>query len=321
MRKIAILLMLIFVTLIVGCGKSKKESEGEKTESQQKRLEIVTTTGMIADIVKNIGDDFVDVTALMGPGVDPHLYKASEDDIKRMTNADVIFYNGLHLEGAMAELLERMSGSVRTLAVSSKIDTSLLIRSEQFEGSFDPHIWFDVRLWMSAVQYVRDILMEMDPDHSEVYYFNTEGYSIDLSDLHDYVYKTARSIPPPQRVLITAHNAFSYFGRAYGFEVRGLQGISTATEEGTAGVQNLAQFIAERKIAAIFAETSVPSRSIEAVKAAAVAKGFDVKIGETLYSDAMGSIGTPVGTYVGMIRHNIDTMADALMGGRSPQMP
>jgi manganese/zinc/iron transport system substrate-binding protein len=251
----------------------------------------------------------------MGPGVDPHLYKASEGDVIRLQEADVIFYNGLHLEAQMGDVLERLNGfGIKTVAVTDQIDRSLLESPLQFQGNYDPHVWFDVTLWMKAVEQVRDTLIEIDPESSSQYEANAEAFLMELEDLHQYVLDQANTIPAEQRILITAHDAFNYFGRAYGFDVRGLQGISTEAQAGTADVQALADFIVENQIPAVFVESSVPQRNVEAVQAAVQAQGFDVKIGGSLYSDAMGSEGTPEGTYVGMVRHNIDTIVSALTG-------
>jgi manganese/zinc/iron transport system substrate-binding protein len=277
-------------------------------------LVIVTTTGMIGDLAEHLGGDYVKVTSLMGPGVDPHLYKASEGDVGRMSGADLILYNGLHLEGAMAEVLERLASRIPTVAVASGIDDSLLLTPPEFKGNHDPHIWFDVSLWMHAADRVASALVEHDPAHAESYLESLSEYHKKLTRLHDYVLEVAATIPPEARVLVTAHDAFNYFGRAYGFEVKGLQGISTATEAGTADVQALAEFIAQSKLPAMFVESSVPPRSIQAVQEAVRARGFQVQIGGELYSDAMGEEGTAEGTYIGMISHNIETIAAALKG-------
>jgi manganese/zinc/iron transport system substrate-binding protein len=270
---------------------------------------------MIADIVKVVGGEHVEVTGLMGPGVDPHLYKASEGDVTSLQNADVIFYNGLHLEAQMGGVLERMGDfGITTVAVTDKIDRTSLNAPPEFEGNYDPHVWFDVTLWMKAVEQVEETLVEVDPANRSDYEANAEAYLTELESLHQYVLDQASTVPAEQRILITAHDAFNYFGRAYGFEVRGLQGISTESQAGTADVQALANFIVEKQIPAIFVESSVPQRTIEAVQAAVQAQGFDVKIGGSLFSDAMGSEGTPEGTYVGMVRHNIDTIVSALTG-------
>ncbi|HET9589784.1 MAG TPA: zinc ABC transporter substrate-binding protein [Anaerolineales bacterium] len=311
MKRIAVAVLLITV-LLSACAGGSDAPDGPISD---RKLNIVTTTGMIADIVKNVGGDRVQVTGLMGPGVDPHLYKASEGDVQLLQEADVIFYNGLHLEAQMGGVLERLNDfGIRTVAVTDKVDRSLLQAPPEFQGSYDPHIWFDVTLWMSAAEQVRETLIEVDPDSSSTYEANAEAYLNELEELHQYVLDQANTIPAEQRILITAHDAFNYFGRAYGFEVRGLQGISTEAQAGTADVQALANFIVERQVPAIFVESSVPQRNIEAVQAAVQAQGFDVSIGGSLFSDAMGSEGTPEGTYVGMVRHNIDTIVDALAG-------
>jgi manganese/zinc/iron transport system substrate-binding protein len=231
-----------------------------------------------------------------------------------MAEADIIFYNGLHLEAKMADVLEQMDGRVRTVAVTNRIERDVLLAPPEFEGNYDPHVWFDVTLWMAAAEQVRDALVELDPDSTQLYQDNAAAYLADLADLDSYVREQAGRVPEQQRVLITAHDAFNYFGRAYGFEVRGLQGISTAAEAGTADVQGLAAFIIERQIPAVFVESSVPSRYIEAVQAAVNAQGEDISIGGELFSDAMGSTGTAEGTYNGMVRHNIDTIVGALLG-------
>lgn len=282
--------------------------------SGKEKHRVVTTVGMITDIVKNVGGDRVDVIGLMGPGVDPHLYKPTAKDLQRLGSADIIFYNGLHLEAKMGDVLGKISGNTKVVAVSESIDKKLLLSPEEFNGQYDPHLWFDVTLWMMAVEKVRDTLIEFNPESREIYQNNAKQYLKELTELHKYVASQSERIPSQQRVLVTAHDAFNYFGKAYGFDVRGLQGISTVSEAGIADVQELAAFIAERKIPAIFVESSVPSRSLEAVKAAVKSKGFEVQIGGELFSDAMGSADTPEGTYIGMVRHNTDTIVKALSG-------
>ena len=309
---------LVFVMILFTACDQQSDKANEKASSStgissQKPIRVVTTIGMITDIVQNVGGDRVNATGLMGPGIDPHLYKASEGDVTRLAGADLIFYNGLHLEGKMAGVLERLQDQVKTVAVTHDIDRAVLLAPPEFEGAYDPHLWFDVTLWMKAVERVRDTLIEVDKGSAELYRANTKNYLAKLEELHNYVIQQAERISPDQRVLVTAHDAFNYFGRAYGFEVRGLQGISTATEAGTADVQALVQFIVERRIPAMFVETSVPRRSIEAVQAAVKAKGFSVEIGGQLFSDAMGPSGTPEGTYIGMVRHNIDTIVASLL--------
>lgn len=310
MQRINTVLGLCLIALLltgIGCD-GKKPPDAATTG----KFTVVTTIGMITDIVRNVGGAHVEVIGLMGPGVDPHLYKATAGDVARLTSAKLIFYNGLHLESKMGEILAKMTGNTKTVAVTDDVDKALLLTPPEFEGQHDPHVWFDVTLWMKAVEKVRDTLTESDPGHQADYQANAERYLAELAELHRYVKTQAEKVPSEHRVLVTAHDAFNYFGKAYGFEVRGLQGISTTTEAGIADIQELATFIAERRIPAIFVESSVSSRSIEAVKAAVHSKGFNIKIGGQLFSDAMGSDGTPEGTYIGMVRHNIDTIVAAL---------
>lgn len=278
-------------------------------------LKVTTTTGMIADIARNVGGEHVEVTALMGPGVDPHLYKASEGDVRLLQNANIIFYNGLNLEAQTGKVLEKMNEfGIKTVAVTNAIDRSLLRAHPTYPDNYDPHVWFDVTLWMKAAEQVKASLIEIDPQNTSTYETNAASYLNELTELHQYVLTQAKLIPPQKRIIITAHDAFNYFGRAYGFEVRGLQGISTEAQAGTADVLELVSFILENQIPAIFVESSVPRRNVEAVQAAAQAKGFDLQIGGSLFSDAMGSAGTPEGTYIGMVKHNINTIVTALRG-------
>jgi manganese/zinc/iron transport system substrate-binding protein len=280
---------------------------------EEGRLSVVTTIGMIRDVVENVGGEHVRVVGLMGPGVDPHLYKASEGDVRRLFRADVVFYGGLHLEARMGEVLEEMGGRTRVRAVTDSIPRDILLAPPEFAGAYDPHVWFDVRLWAMTVDVIARALAEADPAHAAEFRANAERYRAQLAELDGYVRAQALRVPADRRVLITAHDAFNYFGRAYGFQVRGLQGISTASEAGTADVQALAEFIATRRIPAIFVESSIPRRTIEAVQEAVRARGYDVRIGGSLFSDAMGNPGTPEGTYLGMVRHNIDTIVGALL--------
>jgi manganese/zinc/iron transport system substrate-binding protein len=306
-----LLIFLIgFSFLLSACSQAPARSADLAT----RQVYITTTTGMIRDIAANVGGERVRVTGLMGPGVDPHLYKASESDVQALQDADVIFYNGLHLEAGMSFVLERMADRRKVVAVTAAIDPSRLYDSPDYPGSFDPHVWFDVSLWMNAVETVRDTLIEVDPASRQVYQQNAEAYLSELQALDAYVRQQVERIPPENRVLVTAHDAFNYFGQAYSFEVRGLQGISTESEPSTADIQQLADFITGRQIPAVFIESSVPRRNIEALQAAVRSRGWDVQIGGELFSDGMGSSGTPEGTYVGMVRHNIDTLVGALAG-------
>ena len=277
-----------------------------------RKVKGVATIGMIGDVARNIGGDNVDVETLMGPGIDPHVYKASEGDVISIGESDVVFYNGLHLEAAMADVLAQTT-RVRTVALGEYVDESKLLTPPEFEGQYDPHVWFDVLMWIEVAEGIVEALADVNPENAEVYERNAAAYISDLRALHRYVADKAELVPPEKRVLITAHDAFNYFGNQYGFEVKGLQGISTATEAGSGDVQELADFIAERRIPAIFVESSVPRRTVEAVQAAVESRGFNVEIGGELFSDAMGDEGTEEGTYIGMVKHNIDTIVGALV--------
>ncbi len=278
------------------------------------RLRIVTTTNIVGDLVASIGGGRVDVLALMGPGIDPHLFKASARDVTRMASADVIMYSGLHLEGKMTDVFEEMrERGIPAIALADlAVPDTLRRESALFPGNYDPHVWFDVALWrMVAVRAAME-LGRLDPDGAAFYDAQAAAYVPRLDSLEAHVRQQTRRVPQEWRVLVTSHDAFGYFGRAYGFEVRGLQGISTAAEAGTADVQDLALLVAERRIPAMFVESSVSPRGIEAVREAVRARGFDVAIGGMLYGDALADSGSPAGTYVGMVRHNIATIVDGL---------
>jgi len=286
------------------------------TDQGVHRTRVVTTIGMITDVVARVGGDRVLVEGLMGPGVDPHLYKASAGDVRRLAEAELVFFNGLHLEAAMGEVLEEMDRWRPTRAVTDSIPRSALRAPPEFKGNYDPHVWFDVRLWQRTIAVVVATLSEHDPAYAGEYRARGAAYSAELAALDAWVRQRVSVLPPERRVLVTAHDAFNYFGLAYGFEVKGLQGISTASEAGTADVQRLAEEIAARRIPAIFVETSISPRTVEALQAAVRSRGFDVQIGGSLFSDAMGDGGTPEGTYIGMVRHNVNTIVNALRGGR-----
>lgn len=311
-------ILLLALLLVPGCGKPQSAGTVASVppDLSGRKIRVVATIGMIAEMVKQVGGERVEVEGLMGPGVDPHLYKASEGDVIRMASADIVVYNGLHLEGKMAGVFERMGNRIRTVAVTDGIDREKLLRPPEFKGAYDPHVWFDVTLWMNAVKTLEKALTAMDPAHGDVYRANGTKYLKSLELLDRYVRREALLVPPRKRVLITAHDAFNYFGRAYGFQVRGLQGISTVAEAGAADIQALARLIVENEIPAVFVESSVSPRYIEALQEAVEARGFRVKIGGSLFSDAMGDPGTPEGTYIGMVRHNVDVIVPALAGAR-----
>jgi manganese/zinc/iron transport system substrate-binding protein len=268
---------------------------------------------MVADLAKRVGGERVAVEALMGPGIDPHLFKASEGDLRRLEAADVILYNGLHLEAKMADVLAEIGkAGRRTRAVAEAIPRHRLLRVS--ETQVDPHVWFDVELWKHALHAVTQTLVEADPAHASRYEANAGAYARELDALDAWVVRQIARVPRERRVLVTAHDAFGYFGARYGFEVRGLQGISTVAEAGARDIAALADFIVERRIPVIFVETSVSPRTIQAVQAAVGARGFEVAIGESLFSDAMGDPGTPEGTYPGMVRHNVRAIVSGLLG-------
>jgi manganese/zinc/iron transport system substrate-binding protein len=287
-------------------------SSGADESADDGRLRAVATIGMIADIVGEIGGSRITVAGLMGPGVDPHLYKASAGDVRTLAGADVIFYNGLHLEAAMATVLEQMNDRKPTFAVTDGIDRQLLHRSIAFQNNYDPHVWFDVTMWSSAVDQVEAGLIQLDPTGETEFRANAAALRDTLEALDAWVRERLEQVSPELRVLITAHDAFEYFGKQYGFEVIGLQGISTASEAGTGDVRRMVDAIIDKRIPAIFVETSIPRRTIEAVQEAVRSRGFEVEIGGSLFSDAMGNPGTPEGRYPGMVRHNVNTIVAAL---------
>lgn len=297
---------LIAQVLLNGCRQQRDARDPEE------KIRIVATTGMIGDAVARIAGEHAEVVTLMGPGVDPHLYKATHGDLERLTRADVIFYNGLHLEGKMGEVFEKLGRLKPVVAVSENIPEEMLRKVPGFQGAYDPHIWFDVKLWQHAVSGISEFLQEYDSAHREEYGQRSDAYLRQLDSLHRSVATYVEEIPETQRVLITAHDAFGYFGDAYKVEVRGLQGISTLSEFGLRDVTDLVNFIIERKVKAIFVETSVSKKSIEAVMEGCRKKGWNVRIGGNLFSDAMGNAGTPEGNYIGMVNANVRTIVESL---------
>ncbi|MBO6605486.1 metal ABC transporter solute-binding protein, Zn/Mn family [Psychroserpens sp.] len=294
---------LLFILVVFNCK--------NETSNDNQKLNVVTTTTMITDLVKNIGGDHINVQGLMGSGVDPHLYKASEGDVSKLVNADVIFYNGLHLEGKLVEVFEKMKNKT-PIALGEMLDKSTLIGSDYFASNYDPHVWFNIDYFRAFATNVSEVLAKQDPSNAEHFEANTTVYLKELDALEEEINTTIQSLPVEKRILVTAHDAFNYFGKAYEFEVVGLQGLSTATEAGVQDVQKLSAFIIEKDIKAIFVESSVPKRTIEALQAAVKSKGHDVTIGGTLYSDALGTTGTDEGTYIGMFKYNVNTIVNAL---------
>ncbi|RZT00285.1 metal ABC transporter solute-binding protein, Zn/Mn family [Aquimarina brevivitae] len=297
---------LLFLSALLFSCNSNQKTENEK-------LQVVATTTMIADLLHNLGGDSIELQGLMGAGVDPHLYKASEGDVSKLLNADLIFYNGLHLEGKLVDVFEKMeSQGIKTIAVGESIEKSELIGSDYFASNYDPHIWFSVSNWKKVTEFTTKKLIEHDPKNKSLYQKNSETYIKKLDQLQQSLIAKIETLPKEKRILVTAHDAFSYFGKAYGFQVVGLQGLSTATEAGVKDVQKLATFIIEQEVKAIFVESSVPKRTIEALEEAVKSKNHSVTIGGTLYSDALGNPDTNEGNYLGMFAYNVDTIINAL---------
>ena len=319
MKKPILVGTIVIVAILIGISAifvqnndDAKINHIESPDNYSEKIAITTTTNVITDLVENIGGDHVSVTGLMGPGVDPHLYRPSASDVKSLQNADIIFYNGLDLEGKMGDIFVKIGREgTSVLAVSENIPPeSLLILDAN--GNFDPHIWWDVELWTEAAKVVATGLKEYDPKNSEKYDNNLLEYLNQLDTLNSNNLNKINSIPSEQRVLVTAHDAFQYFGHAYGFEELAIQGWSTDSEAGIREIQNLADEISKRKIKALFVETSISPATIEALKAAVQDKGHDIVIGGELFSDAIGEKGTAEGTYIGAFTHNIDTIVKAL---------
>jgi manganese/zinc/iron transport system substrate-binding protein len=279
--------------------------------ASQKKLTIVATTSIIADAIRRIVGDHIAVHGLMGPGVDPHLYRARESDVHKLAAADLIIYNGLHLEGKMGQVLEGMQRFTETVAVASCLDTTIL-RAADFADLYDPHIWFDVALWIVVVRFIQQSVIALDPINADAYKKNGDDYIRELEQLHAYVHKRVNELNCSKRILITAHDAFGYFGAAYDFEVVGLQGLSTDCDISTKDIKDLADYIVENAVPTIFVESSIPQRSIAAVQNAVRARGWSVQMGPELYSDALGDDSTLASSYVGMITYNIDAIVDSL---------
>ena len=302
-----VLFLLTFLPFVLaGCGEAGSQARREGP------LRIVATTSVIADTARRIAGEHAKIEALMGPGVDPHLYKASESDVRRLGEADLILYNGLHLEGKMGDILTKMARSRPVIAVTEEIPQTELREPPEMAGQYDPHVWFDVSLWARTLQPIVRELSALDPEHAAAYQANADAFGKELNELDAWVKERILTISPEQRVLITAHDAFGYFGRRYGMEVVGLQGISTLSEAGLKDVDRVVEIVTDRGIQAIFVESSVPRRSIEAVQAAVQSEGRQVKIGGQLFSDSLGAAGSPAGTYAGMVRTNVDTIVSAL---------
>lgn len=305
-------LVVTLAGLAVGCDATSNTS---RSDSEDSRLRVVCTTAQVADLVSHVGGSHVVVETLMGDGVDPHLYKATPGDLRRLNQAEIIFYNGLHLEGRLADVLERLAEKKPVFAVTHQIevdDPSRLRATPEFPGNYDPHVWFDVALWSQCAPYVSTCLAEVDPTHATDYDQHAAEYQRELSTLDEACRTAIATIPAEQRVLVTAHDAFGYFGDAYDIEVHGLQGISTVDEADLQSINALVDLLVTRGVKAIFVESSVPPKNIESLRQGCAARGHEVVVGGELYSDAMGPDGTPEGTYVGMVDYNVRTIVEAL---------
>ncbi len=308
-------LLIIISVNFAGCGSENpgKPFQPEADESYR----IVCTVGMITDVVRNVAGDLAEVEGLIAEGVDPHLYKPTRGDVVKLQAADVVFYNGLLLEGKMAGVLVGLASRDKPVKAVSEIilkNANYLIDKGDGSGSTDPHVWMDVRRWIQVVTMIAETLVKYDPLHSEIYQANAQTYAKKLEELDAYAEEAMATIPEEQRVLVTAHDAFNYMGRAYGIEVRGIQGISTESEAGVRDLEELVDFIVKNKIPSVFVETSVSDKNIHALIEGAKARRHEVVIGGKLFSDAMGAPGTYEGTYIGMIDHNVTTIANALGG-------
>ncbi|MGK7651237.1 metal ABC transporter solute-binding protein, Zn/Mn family [Roseovarius sp. B08] len=286
--------------------------------AQDARLSVVATTGMIADAARRVGGEHVEVRALMGPGVDPHSYRQTRTDIQAAIRADVVLWHGLYLEAQMEEFLLKLGERGTAVPVGESVPPEMRIAHEDYADKFDPHVWMVPELWSHVVTGVRDVLSRAAPDHEAAFAENTATYLEDLRALGTYARTVLASVPEPARVLLSAHDAFGYFGKAYDFEVVGIQGISTESEAGLNRIRTLADMLVDRGIGAVFVETSVSDRNVRALVEGAAAQGHEVLIGGELFSDAMGEPGTYEGTYIGMIDHNVTTIASAL-GGAVPE--
>ena len=319
--------ILLGSSLLIGCESSTSQGGAAGTSTsgtaatppQPSVRKIVTTTGMVTDIVRRVVGSHGTVSGLIEAGGDPHLFKPTRGDVKQLYDADVVFYSGLKLEGRMSETFEQLARTGKPVfVVTEKIDAASLRTPPEFEGHHDPHVWMDVSLWSQCVEQVAESLAKLDPPHADEYHQNATAYREELTKLDEYVKKSIASIPKPQRVLVTAHDAFGYFSQAYGIEVQSVQGVSTESEAGVLDVNRLVDFLVERKLPAIFVESSVNAKNIQPIIEGAASRGVTVRVGGELFSDAMGNEGTYTGTYIGMIDHNATLITRAL-GGDAPE--
>jgi manganese/zinc/iron transport system substrate-binding protein len=314
-------LSLCVLLAFAGCDSSRvsDSTPAPLTEGELRgKVSAVATVGMVADIVRNVGAEHVAVTQIMGAGVDPHLYKSTRDDVQTIMQGDIVYYSGLMLEGKMADTLIKVARRKPVIAVTEEIDQARLLEPEDFEGHYDPHVWMDVAAWSNCVDVVAQSLSDFDGAHASEFETNADAYKAQLEQLHEYGQKSLASIPESRRVLVTSHDAFNYFGRAYGLQVQGVQGLSTESEAGLQRINELVDLLVEKKVRAVFVESSVSRKNIDSLVEGARSKGHQVIVGGELFSDAMGADGTYEGTYVGMLDHNITLVARGL-GGEAPE--
>jgi manganese/zinc/iron transport system substrate-binding protein len=279
---------------------------------------VTTTVGMVNDIVSVVAGELAVSSNIIGEGIDPHLYRTTRSDINQLMKADVVFYSGLLLEGKMGSALEATGRRKPVFAVTELLEKEYLLSPPEFEGHYDPHVWMDVAAWSKAVDVVVAALGEQDPDHAAEYRTRAAAYQLQLKALTEYATASIASIPEDQRIMVTAHDAFNYFGRAYGLQVIGIQGLSTESEAGLQDIRRLIDLLVEQQVRAVFTETSVSDKNVRALIEGSAARGHTVTIGGQLFSDAMGTDGSYEGTYIGMIDHNITTVTRAL-GGNAPE--
>ncbi len=312
------------LALVLGIAGVLSATARAHADTAEPPLAVVGTTGMVADMVREVGGPCVDVVALMGPGIDPHLYRASAGDVDRLGRADLIVYNGFNLEGQLGAVLAAVGRRAPTLALAEAIGTAhpdddqLLEGEDEFAGSSDPHLWGSVDLWSRGTGVVATAIADLRPACADDVRARATAYAAQLAALHEWALASTASVPEPERVLITSHDAFAYFGAAYGFDVAGIEGISTESEASIADIRETADLVVESGVSAIFIETTISPRTIEAVQAAVRDRGTEVAIGGALFGDAMGDAGTAEGTFVGMVRHNVVTVVTALGGQVAP---
>lgn len=313
-----IFLVLAFIS---GCGNGTGHAGANgnaKSFTKDNPIQALATTGMVADLVRHVGGELVDVTQMFGATVDPHLHKPTRDDVLAISRSDIVFYSGLMLEGKMADTFVKVSRQKPVVAVTEEIDDSHLLEPDDFAGHSDPHVWNDVAAWQTCVTVVQNALTKLAPEHAGIFSKNAVAYQTELKQLNEYAKRVLATIPEKSRILVTSHDAFNYFGRAYGLNVQGVQGLSTESEAGLLHINELVDMLVENDVKAVFVESSVPRKNIDALVEGAKSRGHNVVIGGELFSDAMGKAGTYEGTYIGMLDHNITLVARSL-GGDAPQ--